>query len=435
MPDKALASPQDAGLAGRPYWPADRVERRPVGALAAHARNARTHSEAQIGQIAASIRQWGWTVPVLIDEAGTIIAGHGRVLAAQGMGLVEVPVMIARGWSDEQKRAYLIADNKLTENGGWDAALLRVEMADLAALGFDTLLTGFSAREIKAFGNAGNTDPDEVPSEPDPDQAISKPGDVWICGDHRIVCGDATDPATVKAVLNGTRPLLMVTDPPYGVDYDPEWRADANKWKGSLVKVGGKALGKFENDDRADWVAAWNLFDGDVAYVWHGALRSSEQAKALQQAGFVMRCQIVWNKGRIVIGRGDYHWQHECAWYAVRKGKAGRWNGDRTQSSVWEIPKPQRSETGHSTQKPVECMKRPIENNSLAGESIYEPFSGSGTTIIACEMTGRLCRAIELYPPYVDVAVTRWQNFTGQLAVHATTNAPFPSETTSKETA
>jgi hypothetical protein len=187
----------------RPSPDPDSVERRPVAALAPNARNARTHSEAQIGQIAASIHQWGWTVPVLVDEARLIIAGHGRVLAAQRLGLVEVPVMTARGWTDEQKRAYLIADNKLTENGGWDQALLRVELADLAAMGFDALLTGFSATEIKAMGNPGKTDPDEVPEPPDPESVISKAGDVWICGDHRIVCGDATDPAAVKLALDG----------------------------------------------------------------------------------------------------------------------------------------------------------------------------------------------------------------------------------------
>jgi DNA modification methylase len=415
------------GLApeGRP-WPADSVERRPVAALAHNARNARTHSDAQVDQIAASIREWGWTVPVLIDEAGLIIAGHGRVLAAQRIGLVDVPTMVARGWSDAQKRAYLIADNKLTENGGWDGALLRVELAELKAMGFDALLTGFSAAEVRAMGNPGLTDPDDVPEPPDPQDAITQPGDVWICGDHRIVCGDSTDPATVKLALNGSTPLLMVTDPPYGVDYDPAWRADANKWKGSNVKLGAKAMGRVENDDSADWVAAWRLYPGDVAYVWHGGLHSAEQSQSLEAAGFTIRSQIVWNKGRLVISRGDYHWQHECCWYAVRKGKTGHWNDSRTQSTVWDIPKPQASETGHGTQKPVECMKRPIENNSLAGELVYEPFLGSGTTVIAAEMTGRRCFAIELAPPYVDVAVERWQKFTGHPALLESTGTAFP---------
>jgi DNA modification methylase len=176
----------------------------------------------------------------------------------------------------------------------------------------------------------------------------------------------------------------------------------------------------------ADWLEAWQLFPGDVAYAWHGGLRSVEQAHSLERAGFVIRSQIVWNKGRLVISRGDYHWQHEACWYAVRKGKTGHWNGSRTESTVWDIAKPQTSETGHSTQKPVECMQRPIENNSLAGELVYDPFVGSGTTIIAAERAGRLCRAVELYPPYVDVAVERWQNFTGKTATLEATGAPFP---------
>ncbi len=331
MATKALGGPT-GGLGPIPaLWPADSVERRPVAALAPNARNARTHSEAQIGQIVASIREWGWTVPVLIDEAGSIIAGHGRVLAAQRMGLVEVPTMVARGWTEAQKRAYLIADNKLTENGGWDDAMLRVELQDLQAMGFDTLLTGFDEREIKAMGTVGNTDPEEVPTPPDPAAAISKAGDVWLCGDHRIACGDSTDSKTVQAALGGAKPLLMVTDPPYGVEYDPAWRADANKWKGATVKLGCKAVGRVSNDDLADWLEAWKLFPGDVAYAWHGGLHSVEQATSLERAGFVIRSQIVWNKGRLVISRGDYHWQHEACWYAVRKGKTGHWNGSRTE--------------------------------------------------------------------------------------------------------
>jgi DNA modification methylase len=208
----------------------------------------------------------------------------------------------------------------------------------------------------------------------------------------------------------------MVTDPPYGVNYDPAWRADANKWKGSVVKLGAKAMGRVTNDDSADWIEAWKLFPGDVAYVWHGGLRSVEQATSLEGAGFAIRSQIIWNKGRLVISRGDYHWQHEACWYAVRKGKKGHWNGSRTEATVWDIAKPQSSETGHGTQKPVECMKRPIENNSSPGQAVYEPFSGSGTTIIAAEITGRSCHAIELLPQYVDVAVERWQAFTGETA-------------------
>jgi DNA modification methylase len=400
-----------------PAWPADKVERRPIGALLPYARNSRTHSEAQVDQIAASIKEWGWTTPVLVSETGTIIAGHGRVRAAKKLGLTDVPVMVASGWTKAQIQAYAIADNKLALNAGWDEALLSIEIGELTDLGFDIELIGFTDAEIAGLCSSertGLTDPDEIPEVPV--NPVSRPGDVWLLGPHRLLCGDSTNAADVAKVLGSVKPHLMVTDPPYGVDYDPAWRADANKWKGSNVKIGGKAMGRVSNDHLADWTEAWALFPGDVAYVWHGGLRSAEQASSLERANFTIRSQIIWNKGRLVISRGDYHWQHEACWYAVRKGKTGHWNGSRTESTVWDIPKPQASETGHGTQKPVECMKRPIDNNSSPGQAIYEPFSGSGTTIIAAEITGRSCHAIELMPQYVDVAVERWQAFTGETA-------------------
>ena len=212
----------------------------------------------------------------------------------------------------------------------------------------------------------------------------------------------------------------MVTDPPYGVEYDPAWRKQVSgAGPGSQL-----ATGTVLNDDRADWREAWALFPGDVAYVWHGALHAGTVATSLGEAGFQIRSQIIWDKTRLVISRGDYHWQHEPAWYAVRKGKTGHWGGDRKQTTVWQIPHT-KSDTGHGTQKPVECMKRPIENNSSPGQAIYEPFCGSGTTIIAAEMTGRACYAIELNPAYVDVAVQRWQAFTGAQAMAEGTRDAF----------
>ena len=226
------------------------------------------------------------------------------------------------------------------------------------------------------------------------------------------MCGDSTDPGAVDAALNGVKPHLMVTDPPYGVEYDANWRNEAFRQDGSPSD--GRAIGKVANDDRADWREAWALFPGDVAYVWHAGNMAHVVAESLLASGLQIRSQIVWAKSQFVIGRGDYHPHHEPCWYAVRKGKTGHWAGDRKQSTLWQIPKPAKSETGHSTQKPVECMKRPIENNSSPGQAVYEPFSGSGTTLIAAEMTGRSCHAIELNPAYVDVAVKRWQAFTGK---------------------
>jgi DNA modification methylase len=407
-------------------WPADAVERRPVSSLTPYARNARTHSDAQVAQIAASIREWGWTVPVLVDETGMLIAGHGRVLAAQRLGVPEVPVMVARGWSEAQKRAYVLADNKLALNAGWDSDLLRVELSDLQEGGFDLGLAGFEATELEALlaeANPGLTDPDDSP-EP-PVYPVSELGDVWLLGRHRIVCGDSTDALAVEAALAGVKPHLMVTDPPYGVEYDAAWRNEAAA-EGKIGQRGqSRATGKVENDDRAEWAEAWALFPGDVAYVWCASLHAHVVAGSLIASGFGLKSQIIWAKDRFQLSRGHYHWQHEPCWYATRG--AAHWNGDRKQSSLWEIklpwdnygnrkPGPEDVKNRHSTQKPVECMKRPIENNSSPGQAVYEPFSGSGTTLIACEMTGRVCHAIELSPAYVDVAVKRWSEFTGHQA-------------------
>lgn len=391
-------------------WPASAVQMVPVSQLIPYARNARTHSDEQVAQIAASIREWGWTVPVLIDEDHSLIAGHGRLAAAQRLGLAEVPAMRALGWSAAQKRAYVLADNKLAENAGWDTDLLKIELSDLGGDGFELSLLGFNGDELAALladKTEGLTDPDDVP---DLDEAVlSVAGTTWTLGRHRLRCGDSTKADDVAALLNGVEPHLMVTDPPYGVEYDASWR---DKALGG--KDGGRATGKVENDGEADWREAWALFPGDVAYVWHAGNKAHLVADSLLSCGFDLRAQVIWAKSHFVVGRGHYHPHHEPCWYAV-KGK-GHWSGDRKQSTLWQIPKPQKSETGHSTQKPVECMKRPIENNSSPGQAVYEPFSGSGTTIIAAEMTGRSCYAMELSPAYVDMAVRRWQQFTGEQA-------------------
>jgi len=388
-------------------WPAASVEMRAIASLVPYARNSRTHSVEQIDQIAASMREWGWTNPVLVDETGMIIAGHGRILAAQKLDLTEAPVMTARGWSEGQKRAYVIADNKLALNAGWDMEKLAVEIGDLQGAGFDVNLIGFTEEELAkmAGGTEGLTDPDAVPEENA--RAVSVLGDVWLLGGHRLVCGDSTDAATVAACLGQEKPHLMVTDPPYGVNYDPVWRNDA---AASATRRTGKVL----NDDRADWQEAWALFPGDIAYVWHGALHATTVAGSLLAAGFDIRSQIIWAKERLVLSRGDYHWQHEPCWYAVRRNGKGHWTGDRKQTTLWSIAsRDQDAETVHGTQKPVECMRRPILNNSKPGDAVYDPFLGSGTTLIAAETEGRRCFGIELNPAYVDVIVRRWQDFTG----------------------
>jgi len=422
-----------------------KIEQRKVADLIPFARNSRTHSDAQVAQIAASIKEFGWTNPILIDGANSIIAGHGRLAAARKLGMDALPVIVLDHLSDAQKRALVIADNKLALNAGWDLELLSSEIEGLGEEGFDLSLLGFDENELAALlvdKTEGLTDPDDIPEPPaDP---VSVLGDVWVMGKHRIVCGDSTDADTVAKCLNGVAPHLMVTDPPYGVEYDANWRNETGIAEdGSLQRlktgrvrksIGAKAVGKVENDDKADWREAWALFPGDVAYVWHADRRAHEVALSMEACNFAIRCQIVWDKGRMIIGRGDYHWAHEPCWYFVKKGAKGHWAGDRKQQTIWRIDH-RASETGHSTQKPVECMKRPIENNSSPGQAVYEPFSGSGTTIIAGEMTGRCIHAIELNPAYVDVAVKRWQDFTGKEAIHEATGQTFAEMAANSPTA
>jgi len=401
-------------------WPIDRP--RP------YERNARTHSPEQIEQLRNSFRAYGQVWPILVREDGTVISGHGRIEAAKAEGFATLQVIVARGWTPEQCRSFALLDNRVPLNAGWDDEMLRIEIADLTALGIDVGALGFAHHELDMLLGpiAGETDPDEVP--PLPADPVTVAGDLWVLGAHRLLCGDATSAADVRALLNGAKPHLMVTDPPYGVDYDPEWRNEAARHSNAGMgnrAIGAGAVGKVSNDDRSDWREAWQLFPGDVAYCWHAGRYASSVQGSLEAAQFEIRSQLIWSKGHFAIGRGDYHWQHEPCWYAVRKGKTAHWNGDRTQSTVWEIAKPQASETGHSTQKPVECMRRPIENNSTRGQQVYDPFVGSGTTIIAAEMSGRCCCAIEIDPLYVDVAVDRWQQFTGQTATLAVSGETF----------
>lgn len=404
-----------------------------VADLIPYARNARTHSDEQVAQIAASIREFGFINPIILDGSKGIIAGHGRVLAARKLGLKDVPALEVSGLTEAQKKAYILADNKLALNAGWDSDLLKVELSDLQTEGFDLSLIGFSADELAgllAEKTEGLTDPDEVPEAPV--RAVTVLGDTWILGKHRLRCGDSTVATDVEELLAGVKPHLMVTDPPYGVEYDPSWRNSLDKVK--------RAQGKVANDDRADWREAWALFPGEVAYVWHSGTMAHTVAESLAACDFEIRSQIIWAKPHFAISRGHYHPQHEPCWYAV-KG-TGHWSGDRKQSTVWQITngtfqggkaKAEDSKTGHGTQKPVECMKRPIENNSSPGQAVYEPFSGSGTTIIAGEMSGRCVYAMELNPPYVDVAIKRWQDFTGQKAILESTGQSFSDVATKRE--
>jgi DNA modification methylase len=397
----ALGQKHSADRLRLEFWSLDRLVPSP--------RNARTHSDAQVAEIAGSIRAFGFTNPILVGEGGDIIAGHGRLAAARLLGLADVPVIPLSGLTELQRRQLVLADNRIALNAGWDVEMLHLELQDLASMGADLKGLGFTERELAEAltpAEPGLTDEDQVPEVAA--TAVARPGDVWCLGAHRLACGDSTDPTTVAALLGDVMPNLMVTDPPYGVEYDPGWRHRSGVNRSSR-------RGTVLNDERADWGAAWALFPGNIAYVWHGALHAATVAESLTKNGFVIRAQIIWAKERLVIGRGDYHWQHEPAWYAVRS--KGNWTGDRKQTTLWSIPsRGQDAETVHGTQKPVECMRRPIVNNSSPGQAVYEPFLGSGTTLIAAQTTGRVCLAIELDPCYVDVAIRRWQDFTGEAA-------------------
>ena len=375
-----------------------------------YALNAKKHPKSQIAGIAESLKRFGWKQPVVVDSKNNIVIGHGRVEAAKLCKMETVPCVVADDLSPDEIKALRLIDNRIAETG-WDVEMLALDLQSFALdltpfnIEFDSLLP---KTEVKY----GLTDPDAVPDVQE--KSNVQIGDMFALGNHRIICGDSTKSEIVEKLLGGVKPHLMVTDPPYGVEYDASWRNEATMANGEKIK--GRATGKVLNDDKADWRETWALFPGDVAYVWHAGLFAGTVADSLTSCGFKLRSQIIWAKSNFAIGRGDYHWHHEPCWYAVREGKNGHYAGDRKQTTLWQIAKPSKSETGHSTQKPVECMRKPLENNSSVGQAIYEPFSGSGTTIIAAEQTGRVCYAVELNPSYVDVAIKRWQDFTGQLA-------------------
>lgn len=417
-----------------------RIEQRLIGSVSPFDGNARTHTDAQIGKIAASIKQFGFNNPILVDAAGMIVAGHGRLAAAKKLGLTDVPVVVLGHLTEAARRAYTLADNRIAEDAAWDEQLLARELAFLQQAGaIEVDAIGFTDKEVARLlkgahgGSPGLTEPDAAP--PPAKVPVSRAGDTWLLGGHhRIRCGSSTSAEDVAALLEGEKPHLMVTDPPYGVNYDPAWRQNAG------IGGAGTATGKVLNDDKADWTEAWRLFPGHVAYVWHGGLHGAAVQASLEACDFKIRAQIIWVKSRFAISRGAYHWQHEPAFYAaqetpsdawqgerfeddhevasyaVLESETAKWVGGRKQSTVWNIEHV-KNDTGHGTQKPVECMRRPIVNNSRVGDAVYEPFSGSGSTIIAAHIAGRRAFAMELNPIYVDVAVRRWQEFTGGVAI------------------
>lgn len=391
---------------------------RPISDLIPYARNSRTHSDEQVAQIAASIREFGWTNPVLIDGENGIIAGHGRVLAAQRLGMKEVPTILLDHMTDAQRRAYVIADNKLALNAGWDADLLKIELGELQGLDFDLSLIGFAPDELDKLlapeEVEGLTDEDAVPEPPrDP---VSVRGDVWILGNHRLMCGDSTSTTDFDALVP-ERADMIFTDPPYGMSYGGG-RAAGSTPKGARVKAHGMIL----NDDlqgsdliglvRDAILTAKSSCKQDAAlyacFTWR---TYAEFEQALEDAGYKVKACIVWDKKSIGLGNSHYRPQHEFIFYC-----GGQWFGDKSQSDVWTMSRGSTGEYVHPTQKPVELVERALLNSSKGGDVVVDCFGGSGSTLIACEKVGRHARLMELDPKYVDVIVLRWQEFTGKAA-------------------
>jgi DNA modification methylase len=394
-------------------WPADHVERRSVASLIPYARNARTHSDAQIAQLAGSIREWGWTMPVLVDETGNLIAGHGRILAARLLGLVEVPVMTASGWSEAKRSAYTLADNRIALSAGWNETMLAAELSDLEAAEFDLSVIGFSLDELMELAvhkPDGLTDPDDAP-EP-PTVPISRYGDIWNCGEHRVQCGDATVMREVEAVMAGETADMAFTDPPYNVDYVNKSKDKQHGTHRPILNDAlGQAFGVFLYEASVNILA---LTKGAI-YICMSSSELDTLQKAFRSAGGKWSTFVIWAKSTFTIGRSDYQRQYEPILYGWKDFAAHYWCGARNQGDVWFFDKPHKNDL-HPTMKPVALVERAIGNSSKAGGIVLDPFGGSGTTMIAASRAGRRARLMELDPKYVDVAVRRWEAFTGQAA-------------------
>ena len=395
-----------------------------VDALVPYARNARTHSDAQVAQIAASIAEFGFTNPILTDGDRGVIAGHGRLAAARKLRLTEVPVIELSHLTPIQKKAYILADNRIAANAGWDGELLGLELAELQDAGFDLALTGFTEDEWDKLiagdeGTEGLTDEDAVPEVAD--DSVSQPGDVWLLGEHKLICGDATKAEDYQALLGEELADMTVTDPPYNVNY-------ANTAKDKMRGTNRPIL----NDNMGDGFAGFLLLAcQNILAVTKGAVyiaMSSSELDTLQSAfraaGGKWSTFVIWAKNTFTMGRADYQRQYEPILYGWKDGAQHYWCGARDQGDVWQIKKPHKNDL-HPTMKPVELMERAVRNSSKTRDIVLDPFGGSGTTLIACEKSGRRARLMELDPKYVDVIIKRWQLFSGHEANRASDGAKF----------
>jgi DNA modification methylase len=412
-------------------WLADKIEQWPTAKLLPYARNARTHSEEQVAQIAASIAEFGFTNPILAGADGVIVAGHGRLAAAHKLGLALVPVVILEHLSPTQRRALVIADNRIAENAGWDEAMLRIELVTLQDDDFDVSLTGFDADALADLladedGNGdGETDDDAVPEITE--TPISRPGDVWLLGGHRLLCGDSTKAECFEQLLQGEQVDMVFTDPPYNVNY-------ANTAKDKMRGTNRAILNDNLGDGFYDFLLA--ALTPTIANCRGGiyvAMSSSELdvlQSAFREAGGKWSTFVIWAKNTFTLGRSDYQRQYEPILYGWPEGATRHWCGDRDQSDVWQIKKPHKNDL-HPTMKPVELVERAIRNSSRPGNVVLDPFGGSGTTLIAAEKSGRLARLIELDPKYVDVIVRRWQDWTGKQATRESDGLAFDDQAAS----
>ena len=409
---------------------AEHIELWPIDRLVFYVRNPRKN-DAAVDRMCASIREFGFKIPVLARNDGTVVDGHLRIKAARKLGITEIPVILCDEWTEAQVKAFRLMVNRSVTWADWDDELLSLELQELAAADFDLSLTGFDPRELEDLLTLPDNDEQADVAPPLPENPVSRLGDLWLCGNrrhqHRILCGDATSPAAVACLLGDRKPFLMITDPPYGIELDSEWRDRAGlngcgPAEASYMKhrTQGHTETTISGDTRADWSEAFALVPSlQIAYVWHASVFTREVLDGLLRIGFLHHQQIIWDKTRTVLTRTHYWFQHEPCWY-VRKKNAAWYGKAGENSTIWACPSPKfimggsdEEKFDHPTQKPVELMRRPLLNHTKRGESVYEPFLGSGTTLAAAEITERVCYGIEIDPKYVDTVVTRWQNLTG----------------------
>jgi DNA modification methylase len=406
----------------------DSIEMWPIEKLVEYARNPRKNDKA-VDRMCSSIREFGFKIPVLARSDGEVVDGHLRLKAARKLGIAEVPVILCDEWTPAQVKAFRLMVNRSVTWADWDEELLALELQEIQDVDFDLSLTGFDPGEIDGL-LAIEDDEKANAAPPLPETPVSRTGDLWMLGEHRVLCGDCTDADVVGKLLGDRKPRLMVTDPPYGIELDSEWRDRAGlnglgAAEPSYMKkrTKGHTETTISGDTRADWSAAFELVPSlEIAYVWHASVFTREVLDGLLRIGFLYPQQIIWNKGRTVLTRTHYWYQHEPCWYVRKKnapwfGKAGE------NSTIWDSPSPKfimggsdEEKWDHPTQKPVELMRRPIVNHLRRGELVYEPFLGSGTTLAAAELNERVCYGIELDPKYVDVVIQRWQTLTGKQA-------------------